>query len=36
MAEKFLLVGQKANLPAVRDANKLYWVSDTRELYKGN
>lgn len=35
MAEKFLLVGTKAALPATRDANKLYWVSDTRELYKG-
>ena len=36
MVEKFLLVGLKADLPAVRDANKLYWCSDTRELYKGN
>ena len=35
MVEKFLLVGLKADLPAVRDANKLYWCSDTRELYKG-
>ena len=35
MIEKFLLVGLKADLPAVRDANKLYWCSDTRELYKG-
>lgn len=33
--EKFLLTGVKADLPAVRDANKLYWCSDTRELYKG-
>ena len=32
--EKFLLTGVKADLPAVRDANKLYWCSDTRELYK--
>ena len=29
MAEKFLLVGTKAALPATRDANKLYWVSAT-------
>ena len=35
MVDKFLLVGLKADLPAVRDANKLYWCSDTRELYKG-
>lgn len=35
MIEKFLLVGLKDDLPAVRDANKLYWCSDTRELYKG-
>ena len=33
--EKFLLTGVKADLPAVRDPNKLYWCSDTRELYKG-
>ena len=33
--EKFLLTGVKTDLPAVRDANKLYWCSDTRELYKG-
>lgn len=33
--EKFLLVGLKANLPAERDTNKLYFCSDTRELYKG-
>ena len=36
MIEKFLLVGLKVDLPEVRDANKLYWCSDTRELYKGN
>ena len=36
MIEKFLLVGLKADLPEVRDPNKLYWCSDTRELYKGN
>ena len=35
MADKFLLVGTTATLPATRDPNKLYWVSDTRELYKG-
>ena len=34
--EKFLLTGVKADLPAVRDANKLYWCSDTRELYKSS
>ena len=33
--EKFLLTGLKADLPPQRDANKLYWCSDTRELYKG-
>lgn len=32
---KFLLVGTKDSLPADRDTNKLYWCSDTRELYKG-
>ena len=35
MIEKFLLVGLKVDLPPVRDDNKLYWCSDTRELYKG-
>jgi peptidoglycan hydrolase-like protein with peptidoglycan-binding domain len=37
MAERFLLVGSKANLPDKdhRDPNKLYFCSDTRELYKG-
>ena len=35
MADKFLLVGTKTALPATRDSNKLYWCSDTRELYRG-
>ena len=35
MIENLLLFGNKSNLPENRDENKLYFCSDTKELFKG-
>jgi len=35
MADKFLMIGLSGNLPATRASDKLYWCSNTRELYLG-